>query len=44
MDSSSEPVVPKDNSAQGEYLQWVDDNSELNDAEKELLREVHYDG
>lgn len=43
MDSNSERVVPKDNSGQGEYLQWVDENDELTAEEKELLREVHYD-
>lgn len=43
MDSSSnQPVIPKDNSDQGEYLQWVDENPELSDTEKEIYREVHY--
>jgi len=45
MDSGSRTVVePRDNSGQGEYLQWVDENDTLSSEEKELLREVHYDG
>jgi hypothetical protein len=44
MDSTSERVEPKDNSGQGEYLQWVDENPQLDDAEKELYREINYDG
>jgi len=44
MDSTSESPIPKDNSTQGEYLQWVDDNPELDENEKELLRAVNYDG
>lgn len=45
MTSNSNAIVePRDNSGQGEYLQWVDENPDLDDKEKELLREVHYDG
>lgn len=45
MDSNSSPITPPvDNSNQGEYLQWVDDNPELDAEEKELLRAVNYDG
>lgn len=45
MDSTSnESLTPQDNSHQGEYLQWVDENPALDDTEKELLREVNYDG
>lgn len=42
--SSAEILTPKDNSGQGEYLQWVEDNPALDDTEKEILRGVNYDG
>lgn len=45
MDSTSNTVTePKDNSGQGEYLQWVDENDELSEEEKVRFREINYEG
>lgn len=42
MDSASttETSKPVDNSDHGELQQWIDDNPELTDQEKELYREL----
>jgi hypothetical protein len=43
MDSASttEKAAPVDNSDHGEMQQWIDDNPELTDQEKELYRELN---